>query len=373
MEEITKCDNCGNKLNFEFNVTDDCNLNCVYCSEAVCKREHRYISKSVADECIKYLENKSKIYDSIYINFFGGEPLLGIDSIKYITNSLNKYKNITYGIITNGILLENNINFFKQYKDKFSIQISYDGNPNHDANRNNSSKQVKKAIDLVAKNKLHYYIHSVIRPKDFCHLYEAYMDLNSFETNDYITFVVEYGNDLSKYSEEEKNSWLKDLDINLKLIMKQELSSKKYKLSWLNMYSPTYNNLRAYCYAGNNNFSVNYDGNIYICHGTIYSDNSKEHLIGSIFDIDIDAKLKETSLEFNEHRKNQYMSKECLNCDSLICYNCHACNFDNNYEHVDNNDYFAKWNSRNSSYICNIYKLISRYIRAYDVLKSEVI
>ena len=68
---------------------------------------------------------------------------------------------------------------------------------------------------------------------------------------------------------------------------------------------------------------------------------------------------------------NCHLCEECASCDTVICYNCHTSNYDNNIELYDR-DYFDRWNSKNDDYICEIYRTISKYIRAYDVLRHDV-
>lgn len=61
------------------------------------------------------------------INFFGGEPLLKFDDI--IKPLVEKYhKEITFGITTNGVLLnEDIVDFFKLYN--VNVLLSFDGIP----------------------------------------------------------------------------------------------------------------------------------------------------------------------------------------------------------------------------------------------------
>lgn len=356
------------KLYFEINLTDDCNLHCAYCSESLCEKTKSYVSNDIIDRFIKYIQGKTHDYRYIQINFFGGEPLLNKPALYKIVESLIEYSNVHFSIITNGILISEYIDLLIQYKDKFYVQVSYDGNPNHDKNRCNSSKTVKKSIRLLIKNKIHFGLHSVICPEDFNTLYLSYKDICNMKGIEECSFVVEFANKYDEYSREIKDIWISNLNYSLTSILRDEISNKKPKINWFKYYKT--GELRAYCSAGIDNYSLNYDGNIYKCHGAIYSNcNSKKHLICSIFDSfnSIDSKLNICS---HEHIKNRKYNDDCIKCKTLICYNCHTSNFDNNYSEI--NTYFDNWNNKNDDFICEIYNTISKYIQAYDVLKTEV-
>jgi len=84
---------------------------------------------SVAQAAIDYLKRNSEKQDSVYLSFYGGEPLLRYDFIKscveYAEKTLKK-KNISYSITTNGTLINSeNAEFF--FNNNFSVCISIDG------------------------------------------------------------------------------------------------------------------------------------------------------------------------------------------------------------------------------------------------------
>lgn len=359
-----------NGLSFEINVTEDCNLRCSYCSELFRERHKTYISDKIVRQAVDFIKNQSEKRPEVLVNYFGGEPLLDMSTIIYMTKQLETYNNVHFGVITNGTMLAKNTHFFEEYKDRFNIQISYDGNPNHDKNRNNSSKLVKENIAAVKDLGLKLNLHGVICPKDFDKFYDAYMDMTSIDMGDNEnvsrSFVVEFASSYADVAKETKIEWLRNLEINLKKIMKEELSHDKPLMDWFRLYDNG-NAINAYCSAGINNYSLSFNGDIYKCHGAVYSTNPDKHLICSIFDPELEDKLKAVA---EEHQCHACKSEKCRNCDTLICYNCHTSNYEWNHDGVDPEDYFGRWNSKNDSYICQIYKLITKYLRAYDVLKN---
>lgn len=112
-------------------VTLDCNMACPYCYET---REDIYMNTETADDLIKFVQicrnyNNTK---GLHIHWMGGEPLLNLDIIEYISKKLIEYcdnNKVMYGasISTNGVLLNKDIaHRLNNYK-VISTQITVDG------------------------------------------------------------------------------------------------------------------------------------------------------------------------------------------------------------------------------------------------------
>ena len=110
--------------------TNNCNAQCFYCYENDAKKEQveRGMTLKTAEKVVQYIIN-TRCDEPIKIEWFGGEPLLNVKIIDYITQRLTE-ENIefTSGIITNGLLL-NKKNIEKAYKqwNVKNIQITVDG------------------------------------------------------------------------------------------------------------------------------------------------------------------------------------------------------------------------------------------------------
>lgn len=88
-------------------VTGQCNLRCTYCYEDF---RNGKMSLHIADDVISYIKATVVNYKALYIEWFGGEPLMAIDVIEYLSDhiiSFCRQNNIDYmaGITTNGTLL----------------------------------------------------------------------------------------------------------------------------------------------------------------------------------------------------------------------------------------------------------------------------
>ena len=110
--------------------TNNCNARCSYCYEnnGVEKPIERGMTLKTAEKVVQYIINTHRD-GPIKIEWFGGEPLLNIKIIDYITQRLTE-ENIEFNssIITNGLLLnkKNIEKSIKQWNVKH-IQITVDG------------------------------------------------------------------------------------------------------------------------------------------------------------------------------------------------------------------------------------------------------
>lgn len=96
-------------------ITQDCNLQCVYCAYSG-EFSHMFphakdkMSVDTARKSIDFFMNHSCMDDLLTIIFYGGEPLLEFDIVMEIVNYANSFnRKIHYGISTNGTLLSKNV------------------------------------------------------------------------------------------------------------------------------------------------------------------------------------------------------------------------------------------------------------------------
>lgn len=139
--------------------TYKCNCKCSYCFEGNSSigddcNEIKDINNKIENLIIEYIKQEEIKY--IDFNFFGGEPLLEIDSIKNLCTILYNIKklykiNYNINVVTNGLLLDNKI--LSELKDYGvnSLQITLDGDKiTHDKRR--VLKNGKGTFDKIYKN-----------------------------------------------------------------------------------------------------------------------------------------------------------------------------------------------------------------------------
>ena len=80
----------GKANSVTLNVTNNCNLDCVYCFEK--EKTSAMMPPEIAIEAIDKMYNKLKGREAFTINFFGGEPLLNWKTIKAVIDHCNEKK-----------------------------------------------------------------------------------------------------------------------------------------------------------------------------------------------------------------------------------------------------------------------------------------
>ncbi len=105
-------------------ITNDCKQACVYCIQ---KRGKEYLTQEVVKKSLALFYDR--LLPDFHLSFYGGEPLLGFDRIRYIVDSIdkiNKDKKVSYSLTTCGEqLTPEMIKFFARYD--FALNLSFDG------------------------------------------------------------------------------------------------------------------------------------------------------------------------------------------------------------------------------------------------------
>ena len=108
--------------------TTNCNFSCVYCYEG--SRKPIYMSVEVENALLQFIKSHKRV-EKLNLTWYGGEPLLGFDSIKRLLNGISKIDNLSlskHTMTTNGYLLtEEKALFFRDYP-LDCVQITIDGN-----------------------------------------------------------------------------------------------------------------------------------------------------------------------------------------------------------------------------------------------------
>lgn len=106
-----------------------CNLDCPYCFE---NKNGTFMTQETAEHYLAWLEPQLADIKYFYLNWFGGEPLMSKDIIRFISKriiDLQAKYHFEYGssVVTNGVLLDEQ--FIREMQDLKieSIQITLDG------------------------------------------------------------------------------------------------------------------------------------------------------------------------------------------------------------------------------------------------------
>lgn len=168
------------------NVTDNCNLNCAYCYQTI--REKNNMTEETADKIISSIDSAKEETNNIL--FFGGEPMLNFNIIKYISGEIKKRNiNARYAWTSNLVLLTDEMIDFITDKG-VAVSVSIDGKE-ETYNRNRFSGNNKKVFDTVINNlnrlKATEYenirILKVLAVNNYKSAYEDILFLDSFGFN----------------------------------------------------------------------------------------------------------------------------------------------------------------------------------------------
>ena len=125
---------------FELIMTKQCNIRCDYCPVQF---ENKIMNQATLDSIAFFISQNRSNTRNFYINFFGGEPLLEFNNIKYFIGKTKQLK-LQYSIGTNGILLtRKKLNYFIDNKVEIYLTIDH-----------NSEQKIKKLIPVFAGSDL---------------------------------------------------------------------------------------------------------------------------------------------------------------------------------------------------------------------------
>lgn len=304
------------------------------------------MSRDVAKQAVDFLLQESGANNKgCRISFFGGEPLLNYDLIKfttdYATNEAKKYaKQIYFGITTNGTLLnDEKIDYL--VANKFDVTISVDGPREiHDINRFFKNKKKNGSYDIIYPN-LQRLIEKIKKADGFycsratisksgmrnlCNLLEYF---SQFDMNVFAYDFIERGSSTAyaeRYPSQEDVEELGRQLEKARLIIKEKLENGIAPFH-LRPFMPhlkaihTGEKMHRFCSTIGSNFaSVSCDGSVFLCHRFVGTDQAK---IGNVWD-GIDRSCLDTVKKIHI-----YNSDICSKCWArYICGgNCPNTNF----------------------------------------------
>lgn len=153
--------------NFEINIGTACDMRCSFCFEQKNGYKNTSISKESIDyfiEYIKYIKNTTNM-DSV-LTIFGGEPLLYIDKLIYLSEiSVPYIRGIS--IISNGLNIHkylNEINYIRKIIKNLNISISYNFTLQNTTRQHNTYIPIRNNIKLLYHNNFDVTCNTVFTP-----------------------------------------------------------------------------------------------------------------------------------------------------------------------------------------------------------------
>ncbi len=155
--------NLANSKQVVFEVTDSCNLDCRYCGYGEFysdydRRGNKKLDIRSAKQLLNYLAelwNSSLNHSrdrTIFISFYGGEPLLNFPFIKAIVETIEQFSSrhnrFAFSMTTSALLLEKYMDFLVEKN--FKLLLSLDGNEKNNVYR--TFKNGKPAYKSILRN-----------------------------------------------------------------------------------------------------------------------------------------------------------------------------------------------------------------------------
>ena len=328
-------------------LTEDCNLNCVYCFENN-NRVKNYMSPEVAISAVEYLIKGAKVENrkDFSFTFFGGEPTLNIPIMNLVFDyatyrAKEEEMNCGFSIITNGTIFNQELkDFYKKWKDSGSyvnVQISMDGPADiQDVNRpfiggapsspvvEKNVKEYLKYFKEIGIPPYSLHVHSVLNRTSIGRMYENYR------------YFLDLGFEKIWFMPCHEEPW-EDEDIETYRIEKQKIADYIYEkcleennANFLGSYSSlercNIQHPQKTCGIGFNYASITAEGLVYPCHSVYFND--REMVIGNVLEGIDDIEARRFFLDYTS--ANVFGDMPCNECDNYTCYRCLAQNYVNN-------------------------------------------
>ena len=309
-----------NTLGLTIAPTSDCNFRCIYCFEKNVIQPI-YMNEEVENSIIRYIENSISNIKSMNICWYGGEPLLGYESIKKISRAVIEIcekNHVAYGagMVTNGYLLsEERIKELVELK-VLHYQVTIDGGRTvHDMRRGlrsgvGSYDTILQNLKMLSQNEeVSISIRMNVDKENAEDVDDILEMVASLSENDNINCYLGHVEAIEGcYKEEdclnneEYATLSKDFNESLKKRGLPPIHYEEYPRL----------QLAGCCATLGNSFIINADGRIYKCWNEI---GDETHCVGEISDPMWEGKYRYEYMKFMGY--DPTMDKECRECKYL--------------------------------------------------------
>jgi sulfatase maturation enzyme AslB (radical SAM superfamily) len=218
----------GHQMNIIY-VTTRCNLACEYCFEEEKRQElgdyQRDASKEEVDAFIDNIIKREGTKGPTGLLFFGGEPLLRMDTILYtmeqVFAKIDGYLNIM--IETNGILVKKYINellelnkrITSKHNSTFLVQVSYDG-PHSDrriwrGNKQSAKSEIEEALEILKHSGIRYGIAYTVNKQNIDHIVHDMVYMCEYYPNVHRFSITHNWNEIDNHHPDADAYQLKDI------------------------------------------------------------------------------------------------------------------------------------------------------------------
>jgi len=303
-------------------VAHDCNLRCGYCFAGTGDFGHSrgLMSKEVAERAVEFIIENSGPRINSEIDFFGGEPLMNMDTVRHAVAYVRRRetetgKKFKLTLTTNGVLLNDEITQYLN-DNNISLVLSLDGRREvHDrirpfANGKGSYDMVLNNVTkaIASRNDQNYYLRGTFTA---CNLDFATDVLDMADQGCTQLSVEPVVSKDSRYAltEEHLPKLFAEYDKLAAIYLERKRSGNGFDFFHFNLdinNGPCVAKRLSGCGAGHEYFAVTPEGDLYPCHQFV---GREEFLLGNVFE-----GVKNTNLP-QKFRKTHVLTKEeCRGC-----------------------------------------------------------
>lgn len=347
------------------NVTHRCNLACAYCfASELTSSKAPTMDGEVITQSLDLLFRESEEVDYLQVDFFGGEPLLCFDLVKfaveYARNVETKYKKrVNFTLTTNATLLDDEIIEFLK-KNEISLILSLDGRKEvNDLHRR--FKDGRGSFDIILQNI--NKVKELMSPHDY--YIRGTFTRNTLDILDTLKFYHQqgfYNVSLEPVSSEEGKPYYISPELLKEILEKYRQAARwlvdkpmKFYHFNLELDNPLCLTRRITgCGAGVEYLAVDPIGDLYPCHQFIGLEQFK---MGNVREGVKNNRLRETF-----KKATLYQKQGCPDCWARF-YCGGGCHFD---QFVSSGDIFTP-----SDFYCQLFKGRLEASLWYNVRKKE--
>jgi len=311
-----------------FILTENCNYNCEYCFiKHEMPKDYKPITMST-ETARAALETYARLIDDQeddkLIIFYGGEPLLNWEVLKYTVDKLEEFKtqnkipkDVKISMVTNGSLITVEMaKYFKEHNIGLGISIdgmesvtdAYRKTINNDKTYEITRKGIKIAQEAGCDVSL-----SVTISKETIKQFDSTMDLiiKEIDVKSLGFNILMYdGNDDIVYSNQAAEYIINAFKIFRELGIYEDRIMRK-----VNSFTKGQSNLFDCAASGANQIVIAPDGKIGICHSYL---GTRTYFVGNVYDNSFDPSKEPVFLEWN--KRTPINMPECQDCCVLgIC------------------------------------------------------
>jgi len=304
-------------------IAHDCNLACKYCfaEEGEYHGRRALMSKEVGKQAIDFLIANSGNRRNLEVDFFGGEPLMNWDTVKYIVEYGRSReeecgKNFRFTLTTNGTLLKDDMLEFIN-KEMDNVVLSIDGRKEindlmrpHRGGQGSYDEIVPKFIKVAeSRNQDKYYVRGTFTRNnlDFSEDVKHLADLGFKQIS--VEPVVAKPTDDYALREEDVEKLLAEYDKLAKIYLDYYRAGKGFNFFHFMIDlegGPCVYKRLSGCGSGTEYLAVTPWGDLYPCHQFV---GNEDFLLGNV-----EEGIKNTDIVNEFKCCNVYAKKECKDC-----------------------------------------------------------